>query len=190
MHDYQQQKKEIFQKEKKKTTEIIFAGNLDKASFIHLLGQLNGLKFFIYGQTNNPPSAHNIIYRGKIDPRILPTTMEGSFGLVWDGSSLETGKEAGAYLRYNIPHKMALYITAGLPLIVWDESAMAEWVLEKHIGITVSSLQEISGQLSKLSETDYQSFLKNMIPIRQNMAEGYYLKRAIIKAEELLAENK
>jgi len=159
--------------------KICFAGNLNKAPFIHLLKNLPSLHFNIYGQGADQITGSNITFGGKMDPRQLPSNMNGSFGLVWDGDSLETATGAGKYLQYNIPHKLALYIIAGLPPIVWQKSAMAKWVLEKKIGLAVNSLYEIKQKISDLTDLQYQGFRSNMIVIREKISSGGYMQNAI-----------
>ncbi|HEV7779990.1 MAG TPA: hypothetical protein VGO58_01930 [Chitinophagaceae bacterium] len=168
--------------------DIIFAGNLEKAPFITQLETLAPLRFTVFGEPVPRTTATNILYKGSEDPRILPSVIAGigSFGLVWDGSSIQTGKGAGDYLRVNMPHKLSLYIMAGLPPIVWKESAMAEWVQQQQIGIVVSSLYELKEQLEIVTENDYRKFQDNMKGIRQKMAGGYYLQAAIRSAEQLV----
>jgi hypothetical protein len=172
-----------------KHNDIIFAGNLVKAPFITQLERLAPLRFTVFGEPVPQSAAANILYKGNEDPRTLPAKLakDGSYGLVWDGSSIETGKQTGTYLRINMPHKLALYIMAGLPVIVWKESAMAGWVEEKRIGIAVNSLTELKQRLDNISEDQYNEFRENMQPIRAKMAEGFYLTKAISTAEKMLA---
>ena len=55
--------------------------------------------------------------------------MEGNWGLVWDGNSIDTcSGNFGEYLRLNAPFKFSLYLAAKRPVVVWRESAMAEYV--------------------------------------------------------------
>lgn len=167
---------------------IIFAGNLEKASFISQLHNIPSLDFHIYGASPPASTAPNIQYKGKKDPRTLPPVIakDGSYGLVWDGTSIQAGIDAGDYLRINTPHKLALYIMAGLPPIVWNESAMAGWVQQQQIGIAVSSLYDLKERLEGITENEYRNFQNNMKGIRRKMAEGYYLSKAINIAEQLL----
>lgn len=49
----------------------------------------------------------------------LPGALVQSFGLVWDGNSMDTCTgNYGSYLRINDPHKVSLYLSSGLPIIV------------------------------------------------------------------------
>jgi hypothetical protein len=168
---------------------VIFAGNLEKAPFITQLESLSPLRFTVYGEPVPANNANNIVFKGNADPRSLPSEIAatGSFGLVWDGSSMQSGKDAGAYLRINTPHKLALYIMAGLPLIVWKESAMADWVQQEQIGITVSNLYDLKEEIDKVSDARYDQFQTKLEALRQKMSEGYFLKGAIQHAEQLLA---
>ena len=56
---------------------------------------------------------------GSFLPDELPSALEGSFGLVWDGDSSKTCSGVfGEYLRYNNSHKASLYLASGFPIIV------------------------------------------------------------------------
>ena len=84
--------------------------------------------------------------KGVESPDRLPNVLEGDFGLVWDGESLEEGQEAaGRYLRYNCPHKFSLYMAAGMPVIVGKQSAMAEITERETLGITVEASGNFRG---------------------------------------------
>ena len=161
---------------------ICFAGNLAKASFVQQLHTFPCLQFSIYGQGAGATNAANVSFKGVTDPRELPHKLEGSFGLVWDGDSISSAQGAGAYLQYNIPHKLALYIMAGTPVLVWDQSAMAGWVRQEGIGLTISTLSEIKQAISQLSEDDYQQMRSNMVATRKKMSEGKFLSEALKRA--------
>lgn len=183
MYDYLNAKEPTEQPAQKGA--IVFAGNLEKAPFVSQLSSIPSLAFHIYGDENSLPASSNIHYKGKTDPRLLPSLLanEGAYGLIWDGSSLQSGTDTGAYLRFNTPHKLALYIMAGLPVIVWKESAMAEWVQRQQIGIAVSSLYDLKEILEKVKESEYRNFQDNMKSIRHKMRDGYYLKQALAKCD-------
>ena len=108
--------------------------------------------------------------------------LEGDFGLVWDGESLEEGQEAaGRYLRYNCPHKFSLYMAAGMPVIVGKQSAMAEITERETLGITVGSLRELPGKLAELSAEDYREMQENAQRIKERVRQGKYLEDALKK---------
>ena len=115
--------------------------------------------------------------------------LQGKYGLVWDGDTIETcsgGK--GEYLRINNPHKLSLYLAIGLPVIIWDEAAEADFVLKEHVGITVKSLYELSDKLSKVSDSDYENMKHNAQIVGARLRNGEYMTKAIKKAEEKIQE--
>ena len=97
--------------------------------------------------------------------------------------SLDLDKE---YLKMNNPHKASLYLASGFPMIVWSQSALADFVRKNQCGIIVDSLFEISESLDSLSEEDYQELIKNSKKIGEKIRDGYFLKTALEKCERNL----
>ena len=117
----------------------------------------------------------------------LMEIIRGSFGLVWDGCTADTCDGAsGEYLKYNNPHKMALYLASGLPVIVWDESAMAEFVTKEKCGLTVADLGMIPDILRSLSNEDYELMRINACRIGSGMRKGVHISTAVERALGLL----
>jgi len=162
-----------------KTDVIAFAGNLNKSTFYTKLHEINGISFNIYGpnKDNTPFDSDAVHYRGQATPAEIVQRLQGSFGLVWDGGSLDTCEgEYGRYLKINTPHKTSLYIVAGLPVIVWKQSAIAPYITEKNIGITVDSLRDLPGILSSLTQQDYDSMRRNVLQEASDLASGKHLR--------------
>ena len=90
----------------------------------------------------------------------------------------------GNYLRYNNPHKLSLYLSSGLPVIVWKDSAEANFVEKNGVGLAVNSLFELSERLEKLSQDEYLQLVTNAKNIMKKLKEGYYLKSAVNKIIE------
>lgn len=157
------------------STDICFAGNLEKSTFIY---RLNDTSVNLYGQGFDVTNNHspNIHYKGTFDPGILPSKLEGGFGLIWDGSSTELCDE---YLRYNNPHKFSLYLAAGLPVITWNESAIAKMVIENNIGVTVNTLVGLNQQLANISPQQYLAMQQNAMILGNKISRGYYLQKLI-----------
>ncbi len=162
-----------------KSGTVCFAGNLTKAMFVYNLNQVPATTFFIYGPYPDISftQSDHVIFKGVISPDELPAKLEGSFGLVWDGNSLE---EADKYLHYNNPHKLSLYLTAGLPVIVWDQSASAAFVKLHDIGFTVKSIGEIPGKIQQISDERYNTMHKNALAIGVKTTGGYFLKSVLV----------
>lgn len=166
--------------------EIIIAGNLaiQKSPYIYKLNQLEEVSFNLMGVGYSElKKAININYRGSFPPDELPVQLNSGFGLVWDGDSLTTCSGAtGNYLRYNNPHKLSLYLSAGLPVIVWSESAEANFVIKNQVGFVVSSLFELRDKLNKITVEEYNLYVKNVHKISNKLVSGEYTKKAIQEA--------
>ena len=161
-----------------KKLEVVYTGNLDKAPFLKQLNEKK-MDFFlnVYGVGNTDFENNKIIYKGKYQPDDLPSKIEGNVGLVWDGNFDENLDDGGLknYTKYNCPHKLSCYLAAGLPVIVWDKSAMADFVKENNIGYTISNIYEINN----IDFKDYNKKLENANFIGKKIREGYYTKKVI-----------
>ena len=100
--------------------------------------------------------------------------------MVWDGDSLEECHgDFGSYLKYNTPHKASFYLRAGLPIIVWKESAVAPIIKKYGCGIAVGSLRELNEILPHLSEDKYSNMRQNAIKMAERLNQGYFLRKAL-----------
>ena len=166
-------------------TSICIAGNLspDKSGYINGLIELlpDDISLDLYGINYNQSAASpNVTYHGSFDADILPEVLDSSFGLIWDGPVPETcAGNMGNYMRFNDPHKVSLYISAGMPVIIWSEAALAGFVKERNIGFTVSALEEIPDMLRHITEDEYRSFISNLRPLMAQVRDGYFLKLAV-----------
>ena len=160
---------------------IIVAGNLaqEKAGYLYELPARPAYNLYGVG-FDEARKLSNETYFGSFLPDELPSALEGSFGLVWDGDSSKTCSGVfGEYLRYNNSHKASLYLASGFPIIVWKQSALANFVLEKECGISVESLLDLEEVLEHLSQEEYQDLVKNAKAVGQKIREGSYLLSAL-----------
>ena len=166
--------------------EIIIAGNLSKTKCGYIYDLPKNVRFGLYG-VGYQGSQENINYYGSYLANEISLKIKGKFGLVWDGTSAKTCKgNYGNYLKINNPHKMSLYLSAGIPVIVWDESAVADFVIKNKCGITVSSLNEIHGKLETLTDVQYNIMLENARLLSEKVRNGYFTMRAV---DEVLMHN-
>ena len=164
-----------------KDQPIIVAGNLaqEKAGYLYQLPARPAYNLYGVGFDESRALA-NETYFGSFLPDELPAALEGGFGLVWDGDSAETCSGVfGEYLRYNNSHKASLYLASGFPLVVWKQSALSHFVLEKGCGIAVESLHDLSQAIEQLDDKDYQDLLVTAKRIGQKIREGFYLTKAL-----------
>lgn len=179
-------------KEIKESDGIVIAGNLmeSKAGYVYQINKINNVTFNLFGANYNAKKPFdNINYFGAFLPDELIKNLTGKYGLVWDGDSVETcsgGK--GEYLKINNPHKLSLYLAVGLPVIIWDEAAEADFVLRENVGFTVRSLYDLPGKMSDISNNNYEIMKKNAEKVGARLRNGEYLTRALKKAEEKIQE--
>ncbi len=169
-----------------KNQPIIVAGNLaqEKAGYLYVLPEEPAYNLYGVGFDESRALA-NETYFGSFLPDELPAALKGGFGLVWDGDSAETCSGVfGEYLRYNNSHKASLYLASGFPVVVWKESALAHFILEKSCGIAVASLHDLEAVLENLTEKEYADLSENAKRIGKDLREGYYLRSALKKLND------
>lgn len=167
---------------------VAFAGNLspEKSRFLYDMPDL-GYEIHAYGSNFDDVMGQNMNYMGSFSPDILPGKMNEKYGLIWDGSSLDACSGTfGNYLKYNNPHKTSLYLAAGMPVIVWNQAAIADFVIEHNIGITISSLADLNDTICGISEEEYEEMSKNVRVISGKLQNGFYTKQAIEKCLNLI----
>ncbi len=167
------------------------AGNLDisKSSYIAKLGKLKDIKFKLYGPNFNEGMKRfeNIDYQGSFPSGDIPGMLNTGFGLVWDGTSIDTCEgDFGRYLKYNNPHKLSLYLASGLPVVIWNEAAEADFVKDNMAGICVDSLNDLSDVIKYMTEEDYKEMCANAQKIGQKLRDGFYFKKALDRALNII----
>lgn len=177
-----------FEEKRSVSGAIVFAGNLGKSLFLEKLGKLEssqaGLHFYLYGpfSTELMRAQKNVTWLGIEKPHELPVKIQGSFGLLWDGDSInEPGGSLGDYMRYISHHKLSLYILSGLPVIVPASAGTASLVEKYKIGLTIKSLYEIEDKIKNITNEEYQLMKKNMQPIAVKISSGSCTKEALQK---------
>lgn len=163
-----------------KDLPIIVAGNLSNEKSVFLKFLPSNVTFNLYGVNyTEVNTSKNINYKGSFLPNELPNYLEGSFGLFWDGDSIETcSGNFGNYLKFNNPHKASLYLASGFPIIVWKESALAEFVLRNKCGLVIKSINELENLIHNLSDDEYELLVENTRKIGKLIRDGSYLKNA------------
>jgi hypothetical protein len=171
-----------------KPYKLLYAGNLSfaKAAYIYnpKLSAFGNFELHVYGQyLEEDKFGHSdVVYKGTFNPDTPTFDCAYQFGLIWEGTSIETcDGEFGNYIRYNDPHKFSLYISLGLPVIVWKEAAIAKFVLDHNIGFTISSLKELDTILGDLPAEQYKIYADSVLKISPKVRNGYFIKTAMQK---------
>lgn len=170
--------------------EIAFAGHLAKSTFIYSLDSIKNWKFYIYGGEFDLQRNKNIntLWKGEFSPDEVACKLEGSFGLVWDGSETNELHKCrfGNYMYYNNPFKFSLYLAAGLPVIAPANAAIAKTIEKYNIGFLINSLADLDDII--VSDNEYAAMKNNVKEIQKNIIAGNFLKKAITQLEELIKE--
>lgn len=171
-----------FEEHDKRT--VAFAGNLSKAKFLFELDKIKELQFNLYGQKIDEieilQDKPNISYKGSFPSDDLIRNLDGGWGLVWDGESLDscTGI-TGEYMKYNCPHKVSMCIVSEKPIIIWKKAAMADYISDRKIGITVENLTELPEILNSIDNDQYQSMINNIRREKERLVSGRNLGEAL-----------
>ncbi|BDZ30489.1 hypothetical protein RA086_04820 [Lactiplantibacillus sp. WILCCON 0030] len=168
---------------------ISFAGNLTKSTFLSKVKIPTDYLLHLYG---NKPDANvlenkRVKYHGSFSPEELINVMPNGFGLVWDGPNpRELSGTMGKYLGYNNPHKVSLYLSAGLPILISDKAAISDFIISNHVGIIVNNLDELAFTLKQVSSSDFLVLQKNAQKLGGKLREGYYSQLAVQQALNML----
>lgn len=162
---------------------VCFAGNLKKSHFLDSL-ELQHSSLSVYGPNASSHYGQGVTYKGQYSPDELPKHLTQSFGLVWDGSSVDTcNGKFGEYMKFNNPHKVSLYLTSGLPVIIWKQAALADFIQKNHLGFVIKSLSEMDHILGNMSPNTYHEYCKNVLQLSSKLRNGYFIKKAVSKIE-------
>jgi hypothetical protein len=166
--------------------KVLYAGNLSysKATYIYdkKLGKLDSFQLCVYGQHFEKDRINGslVSYKGVFNPDAPNLPENYHFGLIWEGESIDTCTgQYGRYIRFNNPHKFSLYLSLGLPVIVWKEAAIAKFVEDNKIGFTIGSFDELEKIGETVSEEEYKQYLANISQLSKKVRNGYFLGTAI-----------
>ena len=173
---------------------IVYAGALSPRKNRFLIDMQTIAKSYdleIIGNKEGLPgleSSEHVHLHDFMAPEDFIAHAPGDYGLVWDGDSLTTcSGNFGEYLRWNSPHKASFYLRAGLPLIVWKQSALAPIVESMEIGILIDRLDELDDRLAAVTEEQYGIMYVKAQQVSQLLKSGACFKAASQKAVKALS---
>ena len=174
-------------KKRELTNVVTVAGNLtnEKAGYLRRVGTVRDVVFNLYGKgISEEEFTDNMRYNGSLAPDELISKISGSFGLVWDGDSIMTcSGDFGKYLIINNPHKVSMLIAAKMPVVIWEDAALAKFIKKNDIGWTIRNLNDLTDIVKNVSEKDYKAKLKNLEAVSKKIRAGYFLSTALTKCE-------
>lgn len=165
-----------------KKNAIVFAGALEKSIFLKDLKKIDFQSYFfnLYGRDCPAIDLGGCAqYKGKFLPSDV-SPIEGEWGLLWDGdSAFDCVGNFGEYLTLIAPHKLSLYLACGHKVIIWEKSAMADFVKRNHIGILIKSLEEVPQKLSQITESENEEMRINVQNVSCQIRHGEMFKNAL-----------
>ena len=115
-------------------------------------------------------------WQGKYDPNILPSKLEGSYGLVWDSNGY------GDYQKYNWSYKFSLYIVSGLPVIARKGSNVGNYVEAHHLGFTVDDVLTMDK-----TNQPYQNYITNVNELAIKLRQGQSIIEKVNEIENIIS---
>ena len=167
---------------------VVFAGNMGgKQQFLYDLDTLpdGAFRFDLYGvgfksEKVKDLSKTRLHYQGKFPADEVIDRIDGDFGIVWYGDSLDCCDcDTGQYLKYNNPHKLSMYILCEMPIIIWDKAAMADFVTDNNLGFALSSLKALPETLAALTDADIAHLKENVRRVKAKMAQGGFFAGSV-----------
>lgn len=129
----------------------------------------------------------NVRYCGVFTVDECISKLRGDWGLVWNGQSLSIDQNdvGSTYYNYVTPHKLSMYLLCGMPVIIYERAAAAEYVKQYHCGITISSLENLEEKLEQISSDEYFAMRQNVSELAKKISRGYFTEQAINRLENM-----
>ena len=160
---------------------LVFAGNLQKSVFLKDWRYQTGIDAF--GLKGDIPLGETVNYKGVYSqPELLRRIPKDRFGIAWDNDLFQGGNYQ-EYTKYNSPHKVSLYLALGLPVIVWQDSAIADFVVKYRLGFAISSLSEIDPLMAGIEEDELKQLKQRVNRFGCLLREGLFTKQVLIQVE-------
>lgn len=167
----------------KYSKNIFYAGSLVKFPRLQNID----FKLTVYGERNFSSidiNNSNIVNRGFMPAEDLASNLNEGFGLIWDEDKNNFYRQL--YTKWNWPYKFSLYMVSGLPVIAWSGSAIADFIKLSHVGIVVDNLDQITDELGKITEQEFNDMAYNAATIGNKLAEGDSTKSALTMLEKFM----
>ena len=162
-------------------SSLVFAGNLQKSVFLKDWRYQTGIDAF--GLKGDIPLGETVNYKGVYSqPELLRRIPKDRFGIAWDNDLFQGGNYQ-EYTKYNSPHKVSLYLALGLPVIVWQDSAIADFVVKYRLGFAISSLSEIDPLMASIEEDELKQLKQRVNRFGCLLREGLFTKQVLIQVE-------
>ena len=86
-------------------------------------------------------------------------------------------------MKFNNPHKASLYLSSGIPVIIWRQAALADFIEKTKLGLAIDSLNDLDEVLANISTIEYKNLIENTRNIASKLRDGSFIKKAIHNLE-------
>lgn len=164
--------------------QLVMAGNLLKSQFLVDWDLETPISTF--GVTDDELADKlranpQVTYGGGLFQWDLVETMPRAFGLAWD-HNLE-GRPYADYTHYNHPHKVSLYLSHGMPVIISKQSAIAPLIEANHLGFTIDDIHEVDQIVNDTPDEVIEDILEHTARVGRMMRDGWFTANAFQQAE-------
>ena len=163
---------------------IHYAGNLVEWKGGFMANIPAGLDVKLYGSSDGNSDlgysiADSVERMGSYSQEALALSLDNGFGLVWDENSSHHYND---YAMINMPHKLSLYLSLGLPVIAKKGSQVGNFVAANHVGIVVDDMEALVPVMAAMDEAHYNELLAAVKPMEALVRSGRHLQLAALKA--------
>lgn len=150
-----------------------FMANIPAALDVKLYGSSDGNSELGYD------IAASVERMGSFSQEALALAMDSGFGLVWDENSTHHYND---YALINMPHKLSLYLSLGLPVIAKKGSQVGNFVAANHVGIVVDDLEDLVPVMEAMNEDKYNQPVDLVKPMEDLIRTGRHTQLAALRA--------
>lgn len=161
-----------------------YAGNLVawKGGFLQNVDA--SLKIKVYGSADGEADlpytpAPNVELLGSYHQEELGLALQDGFGLIWDADQNDHFSD---YAKVCMSHKFSLYLSLGLPIVTYAQSAIGQYVKANGLGIVVDSLTELPAILAGVDEAQYAALVNRVATMSDLVRTGRHNQLAALQA--------
>ncbi|KRN27708.1 hypothetical protein IV38_GL001921 [Lactobacillus selangorensis] len=96
--------------------------------------------------------------------------------------------EKNEYAKYRSSYAAAAFLALGMPIIVWEQSALAGFIKINHLGWTLKSVKDVDGLLKSLSDTTIHEYQERVQSFAQLLRNGYFTRQALVAIEKMVTD--
>ncbi|GEO70608.1 sugar transferase [Levilactobacillus acidifarinae] len=166
---------------------VVLAGNILKSRYLADWSLKTPIT--VFGVTDDEldkklAANPQVDFRGQLWRWDLIQEMPRTFGLAWDSDT--PSYRYNDYTHYNHPHKVSMYLSHGLPVIVWRQAAVADIIVQNHLGIAIDSLDELDDVVQNISDDELADMIDHVNEFGKLIRDGWFTRQALQAAEQML----